>query len=526
MSILDRFVQKGADIGQAGQRMMQVSAMASQLQENEQKDLARFPRDAEKMKPYYPKLREALDRYRDRNRVKTEEGFAPVNAAVKLFLSEDRMSAYVCLLPPMDGGEDISTRVFWEELHYEGVRDGIQKKLAEDYIMQKQYLRLFPIARGEEPQAGQDGAVEELFQRLPPLSIETVRDRTMDFSDRRPVVIVHKGETICRIRFPVPGVDGHDVTGRVIPCREGKDPEIPMGQNTIQSSDGTELVAKEDGVLYWEDGKFYIQPANVLKGPVESPVVESKGDLFVDGDVTEGGEVMASGNVFVQGMVAGGIIRATAGSVRVQSGIRENARVSASGQVQAPSIDSSTVIAGGNVYAEVIADSDVTCGGSVYVNGGRGLILGGFVKARKQIVCTQIGNVSGQPGKVAVGYFPEVVEEINELDGRLEIVRETLEKLRKSIGALRMGGETLSLEKRALLNQLTEQRGLYEEQESDFAQKRKAAKEKMRTAMSGKIICAELYPPVTVQISDRVKEFTLPETGCNIHVYAGQVVAK
>lgn len=526
MSIFERLVQKGTDIGQASQRARQVSAMASQLQENERKDVARFPRDAENMKPCFPKLREELERYRDRGREKTEAGFSPVNASMKLFLSKDRMNAYVCLLPPMDGGEDISERVFWEELYYEGISAGLQEDLAKEYIYQRQYLRLFPIARGVPPKAGEDGGVEELFQRMPPLSIETARDCTMDFSNRRPVVMVHRGETICNIRFPVPGVDGHDVTGRTIPCREGKSPRIPMGMNTTMSSDGTKLVAKEDGVLYAEDGKFYIQPANVLKGPVDSPTVEAKGDLFVDGDVLDGGEIVVSGNVFVQGAVIGGTVRATAGSVRAQAGIRENARVSASGQVQTPSIDNSTVSAGGNVYAEVIADSDVICGGSVYVNGGRGLILGGFIKARKQIVCTQIGNVSGQPGKVAVGYFPEVIEEIEELDGRLEIVRETLEKLRKSIAALRMGGETLSLEKRALLNQLTEQRSLYEQQESDFSQKLKAAKEKMRTAMSGKIVCGEMYPPVTVYISDRIKEFTLPETGCNIHVYAGQVVAK
>jgi len=526
MSIFDRFVQKGTDAGQANQRKQQIAAMLAQLQENEKKDLARFPQDAENMKLCYPKLREALERYRDRGREKTEAGPAPVNASVKLFLSEDRMSAYVCLLPPMDGGEDITERVFWEELHYEGVSSGLKKRLAEEYITRKQYLRLFPIARGEEARAGVDGKVEELFQRMPPLSIETARDRTMDFSDRRPVVMVHRGEAICRIHFPVPGADGHDVTGRIHPCREGKNPSIPMGKNTTLSADGTQLVAKEDGVLYSEDGKFYVQPANVLKGPVNEPAVEVGGDLFVDGDVTAGGEIVASGNIFVQGMVEGGSVRATAGNVRVQAGIRENARVSASGQVQAPSIDGSTVAAGGNVYAEVIADSDVTCGGSVYVNGGRGLILGGFIKARKQIICTQLGNVSGQPGKVAVGYFPEVIEEIEALDGRLEIVRETLEKLRKSIAGLRMGGETLSLEKRALLNQLTEQRGLYEQQETDLSQKLKASKDRLRAAMTGRIACGSLYPPVTVQISDRTKEFTLPETGCNIHIYAGQVVAK
>lgn len=527
MSIFERFVQKGADIGQAGQRKMQISAFISQIQSSVQEDSGRYPEDAEQMKPLYPKLKEAMDRYRDKSRSKTETGgLAPVNAAVKFFLSEDRMSAYACLLPPMDGGKDMDTDTFWEELRYEGISAGLQRELAESYIRQREYLHIFPVARGTLPRDGEDGTVTDLFQRLAPLAIETAQNRTMDFSEQNPVVIVHRGDAICNIQPPVPGENGEDVVGHILPCREGVTPEVPMGRNTTLSLDGTQLLSVADGILYEEAGQFCVRPANVLAGPVTGPAAAVKGDLFVDGNVLAGAVIVAAGSIFIQGGIWGATVKATAGSLRAQSGIKEKAKIEAAGQVQAPSISDSTVSAGSNVYAEVIADSNVTCGGSVYVNGGRGLILGGEIKARNRVVCTQLGNVSGHSCRIAVGYLPEVFQELGDVENQLTSVQDTLEKLRKSIGSLRMGGETLSLEKRALLSQLMEQRGLYEEQEGIFIARQKAAKEKLRTALSGKVICQELYPPATVQIGDRSKEFILPETDCVIHTYAGQVVVK
>ncbi len=526
MSIFERFVQKGADIGQAGQRMLQLSAFTSQLQSGEQEDLARYPQDAGRMKPFYPKLKEALERYRGRSRTKEETGLAPVNAAVKFFLSDDRMSAYACLLPPMDGGKDMDEETFWAELRYEGISSGLLREEAREYIGKKAYLHLFPIARGTPPRDGADGGVTDLFQRVPPLSIETCQERTMDFSVQRPVIIIHKGDAICDIRFPVAGVNGEDVTGHPLSCREGAAPEVPQGKNTELSPDGSRLVAGIDGILYEAEGRFCVRMANVLAGPVTETKADFDGDLFIDGDVLEGTSITADGGIFIQGEVHGASIRAAAGSIRVQAGIKGGASVEAAGQVQAPSIADSAVSAGGNVYAEVIVDSNVTSGGSVFVNGGRGLILGGEVKARNRIVCIQLGNVSGKPGKLVAGYLPEVFREMGELEEALASVQDTLEKLRKSIGNLRMGGETLSLEKRALLAQLTEQRGLYEKREATLTGQQKEAREKLRSALSGKVLCQELYPPVTVQIGDRTKEFTLQETNCNIHVYAGQVVAK
>ncbi len=84
----------------------------------------------------------------------------------------------------------------------------------------------------------------------------------------------------------------------------------------------------------------------------------------------------------------------------------------------------------------------------------------------------------------------------------------------------------MSLENRALLDRLTEQKKLYEERAAEADARLEEHRELLRAARSGTLSCRELYPLTQVQIGDRAGEFAFPEQNCNIHIYGGRVVSK
>lgn len=78
------------------------------------------------------------------------QGQPPMKAEAHFFLSEDRMSAFACLFPPKNGGDEITLEGFMEDLHYEGIRYGILQEEIQKELMGGRF-RLFPVARGRLP---------------------------------------------------------------------------------------------------------------------------------------------------------------------------------------------------------------------------------------------------------------------------------------------------------------------------------------------------------------------------------------
>lgn len=512
MALFDQLKRKSTGRGR------QVAALLEELEEKTRQDEARFPQDGPLWQPFLASLRSALERYRD-----MEPG-EPVNAAVRFYVTEDRMRAYGCFLPPLDGGEELRADVFGKELGYSGICAGLEQDTALTYLARKEYLRVFPIARGTPPQDGADGRREDLFEPRPVYVIDERAGKVADFSDKRPVQLVREGDAVCRVYPATAGRDGVDVTGRTLPAKAGIPAEVPIGANLKLSDDGSRVEATENGAVYFKDGAFFVQTAVVRKGNL------TKDDklvwmAFIDGDVPEGIKVSSTSNVLVMGECRGAQITSN-GSVRVLKGIRKGCRIEAKGQVLAPVIRNAVVKAGKSVFAEEITASEVTSGECVYVLGGEGVIQGGVVRAAESVECLRIGGEHFPKNQFQVGFSPELEEEIDRLEAEVAESQKTLEKLRKSVLKLRQGGKTLPLEERALLSQLTEQKKLYEEQTGSLEAQLHDAKARFRTARSGRVVCQEMKPVTVVQIGDRVGEFAFPESKCKIHIYGGQVVAR
>ncbi len=514
MAIFDRFIRKPEEEKEVRTTLSAWTRQTlSTLNENTD-----WGRDASgEIKAFYKQIEQKLRGEASLDR----RGEETRNAGVLFSLSEDHLKAYLCLLPPLNGGADIAQEELDAQLRYAGIVSGVRKERLRKAVEGHEYAKIILAAQGSGPTEGSDGSLTELFPHDEAPNLTLPDDATVDFRKTDFVHPVRAGDAICRIVPPVPGHDGAEVTGRAIPCESVSEVRIPMGEGTVLSSDGRALTASCDGLLYSKDGLFCVRPMRVVTGSLTSSPesVEVDGALLITGDVKGGASARASGDIIVAGSVLDGSVTSTGGCIRVQKGVRgvEGATtLSAAGQIQAASAENAEIRAGASVIAEVLSDCRVVSGRTVSVLGGMGLLAGGYVQAEKRILCLQLGNIGGSLTRVAVGCTPEAVRDWEHNKKELEQVQQVMDKLWENIASLKKLGK-LNDEQKSLLTKLQEQRNLYDEKRHDLRAQRENLRQQLHGSASGRIQCKELHPVVHVQLGEHHAELKTQEQNLNIH---------
>lgn len=418
MSIFDYFVSKPAD--EQPKKSLSPTPhrrIFSELEEAKAEAKDRYPEDSEMVDAFVRVLKEA---YQSRYKKKLGGEPQPMKAEPRFFLSEDRMSAYACLLPPENGGDGISVEGFLEDMHYEGISHGILREDIERELA-RGYFRIFPVARGTEPQEGIDGKVTELFQRRSNKCLEIRSDNQVDFKDIQ-LQPIRKGTVICLIRAAKPGTDGMDVTGQKLPSPPPISVSAPQGENTALSKGGQALTASVDGILYIKDDLFCVHAQKIIDGDLNQfqGTLQISGNLYVEGNVDGGVSVVASGDVVINGKVMQARVTSMSGTIRVQHGIYGTSGktfLSAAGQVQAPVMEWAEINAGDSVIAEVISNSTIRSDSTVYVMAGRGTITGSSIQAGDSVLCLRIGNLAKDRSRFSVGYPPPHARDVEPGEG-------------------------------------------------------------------------------------------------------------
>ena len=458
------------------------------------------------------------------------QGQPPMKAEAHFFLSEDRMSAFACLFPPKNGGDEITLEGFMEDLHYEGIRYGILQEEIQKELMGGRF-RLFPVARGRLPQGGEDGKVTELFRRRKNMHMEVQNENEVDFGQEIPLQPIRKGTPICLIRLPRAGTDGTDVTGQTLPSPPVVDAQVPQGENTEIGKGGQALMASVDGILYIENDLFCIHEQKVIDGDLDQfqGKLRISGNLYIGGNVDGGVDVSASGDIVINGKIGQAQVTSTGGTIRVQQGIYGvdgKTTLAAARQIQSPVIERADVHAGASIIAETILNSTIRCGGQVYVMSGRGMIADSQIQAEGSISCLRIGNLAGGRCRFSVGYPLDVPESWKKLKDELSDAQSAIEKLWELISGLRKKGFRITDDEKVLLEQLVEQRGLYFAKRDALTAELKCYDKVLDKKSMGKIRCEKLYPSLEVQIGRHVEEITSVEELCNIHAGENKILLK
>ena len=254
-----------------------------------------YPDDSKTVENFIRALKEAC---RARYKKALDGNVEPMKAEARFFLAEDRMCAYACLLRPENGGDDITLEEFLGDLRYEGICYGV---LREDIEREFDlgYFRIFPVARGKPPLAGEDGKVTELLQRRRNMSVEVQNGSQVDFEEDPQLQPIRKGTVICLIRAPRAGSDGMDVTGQGLPSPQPAAACVPQGKNTVIGRGGQALIAGVDGILYMENDQFCIHEQKIIDGKQEELADNwlGLGDAWLIPKMEEAQEVRFGGQI-------------------------------------------------------------------------------------------------------------------------------------------------------------------------------------------------------------------------------------
>lgn len=449
---------------------------------------------------------------------------APKNLC-RVFVTRDGMSAWAFLFAPPEG-EELTAEAVHRAVSAAGVIGGRLEGRVESALANREFFRLFCIARGQPAVDGQDGTVEELFPRERQLA-PVEKGGCVDFKDLNWVQTVQKDQVICRLTPAQPGVNGWDVKGRPCTAKAGTEPKLPMGNNVVKNADGTALVAACEGQLDFVKGKFQVSKVLHIQGDVDGSVgnIAMIGDIVIHGNVSEGYTVKASGNVVVQGLVEAAFIEA-GGNIHIQQGMMGNSkgRLKAKGEIRCQFMENCIVEARGSIYANSMIGCQISTDESVIVTGGKGIIVGGKVTASNTIEAKSIGTESNRAITLEVGLPAHYWEELRELEKKKQELENTLSQTEKNIRYLEsQDAATLSEDRKKMLSQLrlqvSVQRMTLSQTTARLLQMRDK-KDHIQSQITAKVI----YPPADIAIG--TQRMTLVRTAhlCRVHQKDGEIL--
>lgn len=341
---------------------------------------------------------------------KEEDPTPDLDAQVILFLTSGQMSAWLLILPPVGDGQDITLAMLENELERQKITYGLDLDLISDIPdSPDRYFHLFLIAQGTPPERGKDGYVMEMFPRTIKHELTVDEFDRVDYMSLNFIRNINKGETICRIFAPTPGIPGSNVVGRELTAVDGKKANVPMGRNTEISEDGSELIASMTGHVEFSGRGFQVKPVLEISGNVDYSTgnINFLGDVHVHGDVCSGFSVRAIGSITIDGVVEACSIEAGGDLIMVKGALGNNQAIIRSHRnIYTKYLESTSVCARGDLQADCIVSCDIYCDGVVQVRSGQGIIKGGNINVGKEISANTVGAISEIPTNITLGGKP------------------------------------------------------------------------------------------------------------------------
>ncbi|MDE6261392.1 MAG: FapA family protein [Oscillospiraceae bacterium] len=448
-----------------------------------------------------------LGRIQPKKAGKAQEGEDPpplpdLDAQAVAFVSNDRLTAWVFVYPPVGEGEELDRGMLSKALGEKQVGYGLDEELLDALPDDpERYFRLYLVARGEAAVHGKDGRIVDLFVRSPERKLVVDEYNRVDYASISFIQNVEEGDVICRIIEPTPGEDGKTVLGQELPARVGRAAAVPKGRNTALTDDGSALVATKTGHVEFSGRTFQVKPVMEIEGNVDYSTghINFLGDVHVHGDVCTGFTVRAMGNITVDGVVEAASVEAGGDLIMVKGAQGDNRAVLRAGHsIFAKYLENCCLYAMEDLHADCIINCDVYCDGLVEVRSGRGTIIGGSIRAAHEVSTGVLGARSECHTDVVLGGLPcqefdreVLMREIAELEEKLEKTERQPESPTKftRMGKLRM---QLSLNKNKL-----------EQFDKDLEEQR----EEQEAPGVRRLTCGVAYPGASVAIGPALYRF-------------------
>lgn len=441
-----------------------------------------------------------------------------MDAQPMVHISADKLSAWLMVFPPVGEGKELDRGMLDQALTDSKVAFGVDEELLRRLPDERNpYFSLFTLAKGKPARNGKDGQIIEHFDRAVERKFEVDEHDRVDYLSLHFFQSVEAGDVICEAVLPTRGEPGRTVLDQEISAKDGKEAPLTRGKNTEISEDGTKLLASQAGHVEYVGKGFQVKAVLDIPENVDYSTgnINYMGDVHIHGRVCSGFSVRAAGNITVDGVVESADIEA-GGDLIVAKGIVGNTDsvVRAEGSVFAKYLENCIVHARENLQADCIVNSEVYSDGEIQVRSGRGIIVGGRIRAAKQVSAKTVGTKSESQTRIYLGGEPCVEYERQELALVIEEAEEELEKLEK-----RPNSPDKMERMKRLRFDLSINRLKLERMDEEMAKKQ----EEIENLGGCRLVCDIAYPGLVLTICDikaRLKQVT---SMCNARLSNGEI---
>lgn len=362
-----------------------------------------------------------------------------VSESCTIAISEDRMEVTARFYPPGDQGAKMEKSDILGELQHYRVTYGIDEAQIEAYLAERQYCTDYVLARGKKPRHGEDAWIEYFFNT--DLSVKPTRneDGSVDFFHLHTINHCKEGDLLAKLHPEDKGEYGCDVMGERIKPRDVKHLKLRFGRNITLSEDEEEIFSQVNGHVMLTEGKVFVSDVYEVENVgTATGNITSQGSVVVSGNVQSGFSIEAEGNVEVRGVVEGASVTA-GGDIIIARGMNGMGKgvLRAGGKIIAKFVENATVYSGSSVEADSIMHSNVSAKTEITVDGKKGFIAGGTVRATQKISCRTLGSEMGADTVVEVGMDPEqkarfveLQREMADLQKKNDLIKTTIEGAR------------------------------------------------------------------------------------------------
>jgi len=371
-------------------------------------------------------------------------GTLPINVAndstASVQITSDETKAYLILTSPKQGGFDIDLEELRTILQNNNVVVGIKDDVLAKLFDYPTYNEPVLVASYQKPKDGRDAIITYNFQlNRDHIELKEV-DGRVDFKELNIVQNVVAGQILATKEPPAIGESGRTVTNKIMPARLGKDVPLNPGKNTKLSEDKLQIISEINGQVLIQAGKVTVEPVFTVAGDVNLKTgnILFLGNVVIKGNVDDGFSVKAAGSIEVNGAVGKAILDAE-GDIIVTGGIqgKGEAQIRTGKSLFAKFLESVHVDCLDGVYVQdgilhsfIDAVNEVTCIGK------RGAIVGGHIRAGKQVKTKTLGSVASPETVIEVGIDPKKRQRMKEVETLREKTYKELEPLKTNLSTL------------------------------------------------------------------------------------------
>lgn len=449
----------------------------------------------------------------------------------RVTVTKDGMHAMLVIYPPSPGEDPPALADIAQALQRVGVIYGINQDIISKSLEDKVYNTPIPVAQGTPPRKGEDAQPQYTFDVSNNHSPHVDPDGRIDYKAINFIQNAEPDQVLATRSAPTQGTPGTSVMGKVIPAAIGRDIKFRAGSNTKVSDDGMTLYAVTKGAICYRNGEVSIKDVMVINSDVDSSVgnIDCRGSVKVHGDVKAGFSITADGDVEVSGTAEDSTIKAR-GNIMVKGGFFGSGLglMQADGNITVKFAEGQKLVSGADItVGGELIHCNVIARNCVYVKGKHGKVVGGEIRAGKEIHAGMVGSEAATPTNLYVAYdvelmgrYYELIKEVSRLKADSVRVKDALYALYR----LQMDGK-LGPDKLAALQKLEAfQVELPKNLETIEAQKAEI-EEKMKELRDARIVIQDIvHPGVRAHFGLIYREIIEEVKACKLTLEGSQVL--